>query len=212
MKRSALLLSAFILAASVSYCAPSAWGSLVSYGTLPPASVAISTFPVGDQLGNEITLSNTSPELASVQFGVTMQNQQGTVDLRLRVYDIDPVSGKPGSVLWDSNWMNRVAISGLYSMVDFPVTPNLLIPNRIAVTLEQRNASRLTGAVCADGVTVGSCDAGVLGSASGWSKYAVTSPLLVTVNVATPAPEPASMTLVGLCLAGLLSRRAKRRS
>jgi hypothetical protein len=211
MKRSALVMLAFILAASLSSFAPTAWGSIVVYNTQPPISVSMDTFPVGDQLGNEITLSGTNAELASVQFGVTMQNQHGTVDLRLRVYGIDAVSGKPSNLLYDSNWKNSVAISGLYSMVDFEVSPNVQIPSQIAVSLEQRNASLLAAAVCSDGACAGSCDAGVLWSASGWSKYAVTSPLLMKVNVADPAPEPASITLVGLGLAGLLGRRAKRR-
>lgn len=212
MKRSALILTAFILAASLSSFAPSAWGSIIAYNTQPPASVAMCTFPVGDQVGDAVTLSATNAKLTSVQFGVTMQNQRGTVDLRVRVYDIDAVSGKPKNVLWDSNWSNGVVISGLYSMVDFQVSPNVVIPSQIAVSLEQRNASMLAAAVDADGVTLGSCDAAVLWSASGWSKSAATSPLLMRVNLADAAPEPATITLVGLGLAGLVSRKAKRRA
>jgi len=211
MKRSALIVSAFILAACVSLFTPTAWGSLLVYNTQPPASVSLSTFPVGDKLGDEVTLSTVNAQLTSVQFGVSMQNIRGTVDLRMRVYDVDPISGKPSNVLWDSDWKSGAMISGLYTMVDFEVLPNVLIPSQIAVTLEQRNATAMAGAVNSDGVTLGTCDAGVLGSTSGWSKYTDSSPLLMQINVASPAPEPASITLLGLGVAGLLSRRAKRR-
>ena len=212
MKRSSLIVSAFILAASLCSFAPTAWGA-IAYDTQPPVSIGIITFPVGDQLGDEVTLSAVNAKLTDVQFGVSMQNVRGTADLRLRVYDIDPVSGKPNNVLWDSNWLNGVPISGMYRMVDFEVTPNVFVPNHIALTLEQRNASALTAAVCSDGAILGSREAGVLGSDSGWSRYTYGSPLLMQVNVTEPAPEPATITLIGLGLGGLLSRRvAKRRS
>lgn len=208
MNRSMLIVMALILGAGMFCCVQPAWGALV-YDTQPPVNISLTTFPVGDQLGDEVTLSAIDAKLTDVTFGVSMQNLRGTVDLRLRVYDIDPVNGNPRNVLWDSNWLNSVAISGKYTMVDFAVTPSVTVPIQIAVTLEQRNASLLTAAVCSDGATLGSRDAGVLESPGGWSRYTTGSPMLVQVSVA--APEPATLTLIGLGMGWLLSRRAARR-
>lgn len=87
------------------------------------------------QIGDEVTLGPGSDVITNLMIGVTMQGQPGTADLQARLYANDGIDDKPGTLLWESDLLDDVALTGGDDLIDFDV-PNVLVPDTFTWTIQ----------------------------------------------------------------------------
>jgi hypothetical protein len=166
------------------------------------------------EVGDRVTLAGSSRDLTSVSFWLTdtVQPYADTIDVTLRVYDVNPATQMPGNLLsvgfvedFTYDWWNYV--------VSAPMTPAIL-PDEVFVTSQITFASSDTHGVAYHvGPSIGSDDpekwyfrntsgewTDQSGQGMGWGSLALS---------VSAVPEPATFAALALGLAAL-SRRKRR--
>jgi hypothetical protein len=92
------------------------------------------------QLGDEITLAGTERTVIELHIGVSMQGHSGTADFQAWIYANDGPGGEPGTMLWASELMQTVPLTGAEEFIVFDV-PNIAVPDTFTWTLQNSNAT-----------------------------------------------------------------------
>jgi len=187
--------------------AHSASGAVVYENTLVVPNVGAGTQM---QLGDEITLAGTERTVTELQIGVNLQGHSGTADFQAWIYANDGPDGEPGTMLWASEVMEAVPLSGDNEFIVFDV-PNVVVPDTFTWTQQNRNATPVAvNILLCDPPSIGSSDRnyGWFGSPASWGKSAgIQWPANYMARVIA-VPEPTSILL--LSLGGIALRRKSR--
>lgn len=161
------------------------------------------------QLGDEITLAGTERTVIELHIGVNLQGYSGTADFQAWIYANDGPEGSPGTMLWASEVMEAVPLSGENEFIVFDV-PNITVPDTFTWTQQNRNATPVAvGIPLYDPPSIGWSEVhSWFGSPGSWTKNpGVRYPANYMARVIA-VPEPGSIVL--LSLGGIAIRRKRR--
>ncbi len=120
----------------------------------------------GGQLGSEITLAGTYRMVKELLVGVYIPPPQFFCDLKARIYANDGPGGKPGTLLWESEWQNEW-IPAEHTLISFDVGC-VMAPETITWTLESRDCAYYPNLPLYSPATVGSYVTSWSGDGSNW--------------------------------------------
>lgn len=161
--------------------------------------------------GVEMLLAGNERRLVLAEIGVTLQGVPGMIDLKAKVWANDGPGQQPGTLLWESPWLEDVSISGWYQLVPFDI-PNVPVSDHITVTIAEKDCT--TGASygeplasnAAIGTTLRNWTGTWPSTGSGnWTQLNWSEPVAMRI---TATPDPATLSL--LALGGLLALRGRR--
>jgi hypothetical protein len=168
------------------------------------------------QLGDEVTAApGTGRAVTELDIGFTSQGISLTADLQAFLYANDGAGGSPGTLLWQSAVMAGVNLNTNNELIAFSV-PSVVVPDTFTFTSAITNESGAVGWVPSTGTpttgTVVNPWVGGPGPGS-WSTLPSPNFLIEGQVIATAVPEPSSLALCGLGLAGVAAlKRARRRA
>jgi hypothetical protein len=161
------------------------------------------------ELGSEVTAAGTDRFVTDLLIGVSQQGIAGTADMQARLYANDGSGGKPGTLLWASDLMQNVQLTGGIDLIDFSV-PEVLVPDTFTWTIQISNTNPVgVGLPTFGPPTVGSSPTDWFGNSTiGWTQLA-SDPFMARVNAEPSAavPEPSSVALLLPGLGVFLGRR-----
>ncbi|MHC4745008.1 MAG: PEP-CTERM sorting domain-containing protein [Planctomycetota bacterium] len=201
--RSSVLLSVSVILL-VSFAA-SASGAVVYDNSSEYLGVHAGT---AQQLGDEITLAGTERTVTELHIGVNLQGYGGTADFQAWLYANDGPGGEPGTMLWASEVVEAIPLSGENEFIVFDV-PNIPVPDTFTWTQQNRNATPVAvGIPLYDPPSIGSSEVhSWFGKPGSWTKTSgVTYPGNYMCRVVA-VPEPGSILL--LSLGGIVLRRKR---
>ncbi len=166
----------------------------------------------GAQHGSEITLAGTYRSVKELLIGL-YNNSPQYCDLKARIYKNDGPGGKPGTLLWESEWQNEW-IPTEHTLISFDVGC-VSAPETITWTLESRDCAFYPNHPHYGPATVGSYVTSWWGDGSNWTEQPGDN-YMVRVNAAEIlAPTLSEWGLVILLLlllatASVFIRRRQR--
>src|SRR5205823_186007 len=86
------------------------------------------------QSGDEVHLAISQQRVTQLLIGLSQQREAGTTDLQARLYANDGPEGAPGSLLWESQVMDDVRLSGAIELFPFDV-PQVKVPDVFTWTI-----------------------------------------------------------------------------
>ncbi len=165
------------------------------------------------QLGGEVTAeAGTSRAVTELDLGFTSQGVSATANLQAFLYANDGSGGAPGTLLWQSAVMSGVQIDSVNTLIAFSV-PSVVVPDTFTFAAAITNASPLVGFVPASGANTGTFDQAWDGSPGSWQKLSSAFEVesRVIAGIAGSVPEPSTVVLLGIGVAGLVvSKRIRR--
>jgi hypothetical protein len=166
------------------------------------------------QLGDEVTAApGTARTVTELDLGFTSQGVPQTADLQAFLYANDGAGGAPGTLLWSSAVMTGVGLDTFNQLIAFSV-PSVLVPDTFTFTAAITNESGNVGLVPSGTPTTGKFVNPWVGGGPGiWDTLPSNFEIEGRV-IATAVPEPSSLALFGLGLAGAAAalKRARRRA
>jgi PEP-CTERM motif len=193
-----------LVAAIVMVALPVDASATVIFNNFPGSGGITGTgFP---QFGDEVTAAPGTPRVVTeLDLGFTTGNVgPQSANLQAFLYANDGSGGSPGTLLWQSAVMLGVSINSTNATVAF-IVPSIVVPNTFTFTAAITNQSGNFGYAPASGATTGTFVAPWGGSPGSWSSFA---PVFEVEGRVITVPEPATLVLIGIGLAGLgISRR-----
>lgn len=111
---------------------------IVYDNTTTPAHVA-STIGY-TEVGDEVHLGGTERLVTELLIGVNMQWHQGTSDFKARIYANDGTEGEPHTLLWESDLLQNVSLTGEHQLISF-VVPDVKVPDVFTWTIQPSNST-----------------------------------------------------------------------
>ncbi len=130
------------------------------------------------QIGDEVHPTGDERIVTQLFVGLTQQGFAGTADLQVRLYANDGKGGAPGTLLWESDLMDDVALTGQRELIAVDV-PGVLVPDPFTWTVQISDTRPVAvGLPHFDPPTVGaSPDYGWFGDGVTWTRLVLDDPV-----------------------------------
>lgn len=203
-----------VVITALSAAAPAVQARQIVYDNSSTTASGEASFSALEQ-GDDVWLDPDAPRrIDLLEIGLTQQGTAGTSDLLARLYANDGPDGEPGTLLWESELIRGVSLTGGDDLIPFEV-PNVTVPDVFTWTIQTFNATPVAVGLPIFGApSVGtSTGYGWFGGPGSWTKALNPDPgplyYLARISAATPVPAP--LPLLGVGAAFGYSRKLRKR-
>jgi hypothetical protein len=162
------------------------------------------------QIGDEVIAAGTLRTVTALDIGFTSQGVAATADLQAFLYANDGSGGAPGTLLWSSAVMPGVSLDSVNTLIEFSV-PSVVVPDTFTFTAAITNESAAVGFVPASGASIGTFVQPWVGGPGSFSTLPSEFEIEGRVIAGTAVPEPSTILLLAMGLAGAVVFKRFRR-